>query len=88
MRKLLAIVVAIMPSVALAQQTPAKPPSKLTLYKTADAAACSGDVTVWVDSDTLVYYLKGDKFFGKTKHGGYNCRKQADAAGYHELKPR
>jgi hypothetical protein len=85
-RKLLATVIAVMPGIALAQQTPATSPSKLTLYKTADSAACSGDVTVWVDPDTLAYYVKGEKFFGKTKRGGYSCRKQADAAGYHSSK--
>ena len=88
MRRLLAVVIIMIPSVALAQQTPAKPPAKLTLYKTADSAACSGDTTVWVDSAAHVYYLKGDKFFGKTKYGGYNCRKQADAAGYQASKSR
>jgi len=82
MRRLLAMVIMMIPSVALAQQTPAKPPAKLTPYRTIDSAACSGDTTVWVDSAARVYYLKGDKLFGKTKHGGYNCRKQADAAGY------
>jgi hypothetical protein len=80
--RLLAMVIMMIPSVALAQQTPAKPPAKLTPYRTIDSAACSGDTTVWVDSAARVYYLKGDKLFGKTKHGGYNCRKQADAAGY------
>ncbi len=61
MRRLLAMVIIVTPSVVLAQQTPAKP---------------------------HVYYLKGDKLFGKTKHGGYNCRKQADAAGYRASKSR
>jgi hypothetical protein len=42
----------------------------------------------WVDSVAHVYYLKGDKSFGKTKHGGYNCHNQADAAGYHASKSR
>jgi hypothetical protein len=88
MRRLLAIAVVIMPSVALAQQTPAKPPAMLTPYKTADSAGCSGDVAVWLDPETHVYYLKGDKLFGKTKRGGYNCRKQADAAGYKAFKSR
>ncbi|MDB5409253.1 MAG: hypothetical protein JWL84_4165, partial [Rhodospirillales bacterium] len=82
MRKLLAVVLMTMPSVGLAQETPTKPPAKLTLYKTIGSAACSGDVAVWVDPETGVYYLKSDKFFGKTNRGGYNCRKQADAAGY------
>ena len=88
MRRLLVVVVVTIPSVALAQQTPAKPPAKITLYETTDSAACSGDATVWVDSEAHVYYLKGDKFFGKTKHGGYNCRKQAGAAGYRASKSR
>lgn len=80
MQKLLiASLLAMTSSIALAQQTPAK----LTFYKTADAAACSGDQSVWIDPQTQVYYVKGDKLYGKTKRGGYNCRRQADAAGYH-----
>jgi hypothetical protein len=86
--RLLAIVAAIVPNVALAQPTSPQPVAKLTLYKTADSAACSGDVAVWVDPDALAYHLKGDPLFGKTRRGGYNCRKQADAAGYHAAKPR
>jgi hypothetical protein len=66
----------------------AKLPAKLTLYKTVSSAACEGDATVWVDPATRVYHLKGDKLFGNTKLGGYNCRKQADAAGYVASKPR
>jgi hypothetical protein len=85
---LLAIFLLTMPGVAAGQQTPAKPSAKITLYKTADSAACSGDVAVWIDPDTHVYYVKGDKLFGKTKRGGYNCRKQAEAAGYNAIKPR
>jgi hypothetical protein len=88
MRTLLAIVVVMIPSVALAQQSPTPPPAKLTLYKTADSAACPPDVAVWVDPETRVYYLKGDGLFGKTKHGGYSCRKQADAAGYRAFRSR
>jgi hypothetical protein len=86
MRTLLAILIAIVPSATLGQQTPANPPAKVTLYKTADSAACSGDVAVWVDPNTRVYYLKGDKLFGKTRPGGYNCRKQVEAAGYRAAK--
>ena len=88
MAKLLTIVVLMIPGVALAQQAPANPPPQLTLYKTAGSAACSDDATVWVDPETRIYYLKGDKFFGKTKRGGYNCRKHADAAGYHAFRSR
>jgi hypothetical protein len=79
---------ALSPGVSLAQQATSNAPAKLTLYKTADSAACSDDVAVWVDPDARAYYLKGDRSFGKTKHGGYTCRKQADAAGYRGPKSR
>jgi hypothetical protein len=71
-------------TMVVAQQTP----QQITLYKTASAAACSGDETVWIDPGARVYYVKGDKLYGKTKGGGYNCRKQADAAGYHASRSR
>jgi hypothetical protein len=83
MRQLVAIAVVMVPGIVLAQPPP---PGNLTLYKTAGSAACSDDVVVWLDPERRVYYLKGDKFFGKTKRGGYNCRKQADAAGYRAVK--
>jgi hypothetical protein len=74
----------MIPGLALAQQTPATPPAPLTLYMRAGSAACSG----WVDPETRLYHLKGDKLFGKTKRGGYNCRKHAEAAGYRAFKSR
>ena len=80
------LVAAILASAAYAQEP--KPPPKLTLYKTANAAACAGDTTVWLDPAAHVYYVRGDKSFGKTKTGGYNCRRQADAAGYQASKSR
>jgi hypothetical protein len=82
MRMLVATAVVVTSSFALAQQTP----GKLTLYGTTDSAACSGDQSVWVDPQTHLYYVKGDKLYGKTKRGGYNCRKQAEAAGYRAFK--
>ena len=79
-------VAAMLATAALAQEP--RSPTKLTLYKTVDAAACAGDTTVWLDPAAHVYYLRGDKSFGKTKTGGYNCRRQADAAGYQASKSR
>ena len=84
MRVRLAIALLMMPGIALAEQTPAK----ITLYKTADSAACSGDTAVWVDVASGIYHMKGDKSFGKTGRGGYTCRQQADAAGYRPAHPR
>ena len=79
MTRVLALIVVALPGLALAQQAP---PPQLTLYKNVGSAACTDDATVWVDPDARVYYLKGEGSFGKTRRGGYNCRKHADAAGY------
>ena len=78
-------IAAIFATTAAFAQEP-KSPARLSLYKTIEAAACTGDATVWLDPVAHVYYLKGEKFFGKTTTGGYNCRKQADAAGYQPSK--
>jgi hypothetical protein len=77
---------------AAAQETPAKPPVAVSLYKTASSAACAeDDVTVWVDPERRLYYVKGDPLYGRTKRGGYNCRRHVEAAGYRpgrEATPR
>ena len=86
MMRRLAIVTVMMPGLALAQAT--KPLGTLTLYKNANSAACSGDATVWVDPQTHLYYVKGERLFGKTPRGGYNCSRQAEAAGYQPGKAR
>lgn len=82
MSRWLLVLLALTPSAALAQQASPAPAPRLTLYKTVSSAACTGDTTVWLDPAAHVYYVKGDKLYGKTGRGGYNCRKQADAAGY------
>jgi hypothetical protein len=87
MIRVLAMVAVTIPGLALAQQA-TKPPETLTLYKNANAAACSGDATVWVDPQTRLYYVKGERLFGKTPRGGYNCSRQAEAAGYQPGKAR
>jgi hypothetical protein len=85
---LLAVLLSTMPWNAPAQQTPANPAPNVTLYKTAASAACSGEPTVWVDPETRRYHLKGDPAFGKTRRGGYNCQKHAEAAGYQPARSR
>jgi hypothetical protein len=82
MRALAATAALLSAGVALAQE----PPAHLTLYKTVSSAACSGDETVWLAPATHTYYVRGEPLYGKTRPGGYNCRKQADAAGYHPAK--
>lgn len=88
---LVATVSIVSASLAAAQDTPAKPPVAVSLYKTASSAACADDVTVWVDPERRLYYVKGDPLYGKTRPGGYNCRRHVEAAGYRpgrEASPR
>ncbi|MDT8871617.1 hypothetical protein ACOZ4Y_02445 [Komagataeibacter rhaeticus] len=45
------------------------------------APSCPGDTTVWVNQSSGVYHLPGDRWYGRTKHGVYECEKQAVAEG-------
>ena len=45
------------------------------------AKACPTDTVVWLNTASGVYHLKGQRWYGRTKSGGYACRKQADATG-------
>ena len=42
---------------------------------------CPNDTVVWVNTKTGVYHLKGERWYGMTKEGAYECRKEADAEG-------
>ena len=63
--------------------------SKTDEFKTqADATAhCPSDTVVWSTlSKKKTYHLSSSKEFGKTKHGAYVCKADADAAGFHQAK--
>lgn len=69
------------------------PATKPTMTKPATTAAttpgqgCAAG-QVWGNSETKVYHMPGDKYFGNTKHG--KCMTEADAqkAGYHLTKQK
>jgi hypothetical protein len=42
---------------------------------------CPNDTVVWVNTKTGVYHFKGEWWYGATKEGSYECRKEADAEG-------
>lgn len=42
---------------------------------------CPRDVVVWLNIPTHIYHEKGMRWYGRTKHGAYVCKKEADAAG-------
>jgi hypothetical protein len=45
--------------------------------------SCPGDSVVWENTSTKVYHAQGDSYFGKTKHGQYACKADADKGGFH-----
>lgn len=49
-------------------------------------ASCPMDTVVWASSKSKAYHLTTSKLYGKTKSGAYECKKTADAAGYHAAK--
>jgi hypothetical protein len=42
---------------------------------------CPSDTVVCLNIPTSIYHEKGMRWYGRTKHGAYICRKEADAAG-------
>ena len=55
----------------------------LRLFDTEAAAQahCPRDEVVWLNTNSGVYHEKGMRWYGRTKHGAYVCRKEADATG-------
>ena len=70
------------------QGPPGKPPrAPATAGAVSPGISCPGDAVVWVNLRSHGYHMQGDKFFGHTKRGKFMCKKAADAAGDHEIKP-
>ena len=44
-------------------------------------AHCPRDVVAWVNLPTGVYHFKGQRWYGRTKSGAYECRREADQEG-------
>jgi hypothetical protein len=42
---------------------------------------CPADTVVWVNTASGVYHYKGQRWYGRTKQGAYECKKEADAEG-------
>ena len=63
-------------------------PSGETFRTVAAATAhCPSDTVVWSTlSKSKSYHTSSSKYYGKTKHGAYVCKKDAIAAGFHAAK--
>ncbi len=57
--------------------------AQLAQFQTEAAAQahCPRDVVVWLNIPSGIYHEKGMRWYGRTKHGAYVCRKEANAAG-------
>ena len=42
---------------------------------------CPSDTVVWVNTKTRKWHVSGDRYYGKTKHGAYECQQEAAAKG-------
>ncbi len=53
------------------------------VFETEDAAQthCPRDVVVWLNVPSGIYHYKGERWYGRTKHGVYACEKEAIKAG-------
>jgi hypothetical protein len=57
--------------------------AELTEFPTAALAQrhCPRDTVVWLNLPTMIWHYKGERWYGRTKHGAYVCEKEAAAAG-------
>lgn len=61
-------------------KTPPPDPSKIP------QAPGGGHGLVWVNTESKVYHLEGDEWYGKTKHGKYMTEDEAKKAGFRAAK--
>jgi hypothetical protein len=72
------------PSSATTMAPPSLVAAAALHYFTTDDAAqahCPRDVVVWLNIPSGIYHYKGERWYGRTKHGAYVCEKEAVAAG-------
>jgi hypothetical protein len=62
--------------------------ANISMFDTEQAAQkhCPSDTVVWLNTNSGIYHLKGERWYGRTKHGAYVCKKEADAFGYRETR--
>ena len=46
--------------------------------------SCGASNVVWANSNTKVFHVQGDQYYGHTKHGAFMCKSAATASGFHQ----
>jgi hypothetical protein len=69
--------------VAVAQTANVAQASLPPVFDTESAAQahCPKDTVVWLNIPSGIYHYKGERWYGRTKHGAYACEKEAIKAG-------
>ena len=75
----LALAVVLWPRPILAASS-AAPPANYATEKEAEQR-CPGDLVVWLDAPSRIYYFRGQQRYGASKGGAYVCRNEAKGAG-------
>lgn len=62
--------------------------SSLTLFHNEQEAQqhCPKDIVVWLNLQTGIYHLKGERWYGNTRYGAYVCKTEADQTGDRETR--
>ena len=78
LRVLIVLCVMLMPCLGTAANS-----ADLPLFQTEQLAQqhCPADVVVWLNLPSGIYHFKGQRWYGRTKHGAYVCKKEADQVG-------
>ncbi len=78
-----ACIISPSPSIAVPGTSIVAQTSMPPVFATEDAAQahCPRDVVVWLNVPSGIYHYKGERWYGRTKHGAYVCQKEAIAAG-------
>jgi len=71
------------PATAARNTPPPYNAAHLSMFATESAAQahCPKDQVVWLNTPSGIYHEKGMRWYGRTKHGAFVCRREADAAG-------